>query len=482
MRAVQSGGTGAMQNSGMRRNDAIAHYPSAASSSVPKKDAGGHADKHAPSPPPSSAALRSTYEGGGAYIAGFSSVSFPTPHCLFPDDKKRATADSPHSPRESDSKNLGELHRASGSLEARGELATADLRNALNQAVQAAVQRGEYLLLELLSFKLLSLARRGDRDGIQELARSTSSHFVLSPTDSNLAALSGGSTEKGSSLRGSSESVNGPPVSFSPFITAVTVAPNSYLKCELVPSGVKAAEDTSSAMSSGGARRDATKLLNILEPFLKEASSRARLQEVEPLPILTPSSHVNLTELRDMIVSVSQHASNLTSKEPRLLDISSPCHVLGDLHGNLVDLDFFKRCLWPAGPAAAAGNFLFLGDFVDRGPDSIVVAAYVMAMKILEPSKWFMIRGNHETRQVNGNVEHYGEGSFLWQCTRVFGDVNGMAVWECVNNFFDTLSLAAMIDRSIFCVHGGIPKALCEQGASLADISQVLPNTPTPNP
>jgi len=102
--------------------------------------------------------------------------------------------------------------------------------------------------------------------------------------------------------------------------------------------------------------------------------------------------------------------------------------VLGDLHGNLVDLNFFKTLLWPAGPAASAGGFLFLGDFVDHGPDSIAIVAYVIAMKCLEPSKWWLIRGNHTTREVSGNTEHYGEGSFLWQCLTQFGDTDGHLV------------------------------------------------------
>jgi len=147
--------------------------------------------------------------------------------------------------------------------------------------------------------------------------------------------------------------------------------------------------------------------------------------------------------------------------------------VLGDIHGNLLDLEFFARCLWPAGPEAAAGNFLFLGDFVDRGKDSIAAIGYIMAMKILNPKKWWMIRGNHETREVNGNIDHYQDGSFLRQCHRLFGEIDGQRVWETVNTFFDTLPLAASIDGKVFCVHGGIPRSLCTEEASLDMIRQV---------
>jgi hypothetical protein len=65
--------------------------------------------------------------------------------------------------------------------------------------------------------------------------------------------------------------------------------------------------------------------------------------------------------------------------------------IFGDIHGNLTDLQFFRKTLWPAGPEVTAGDFLFLGDFVDRGRDSIPVIAYIMSMKILNPTKWHMI-------------------------------------------------------------------------------------------
>ena len=54
-----------------------------------------------------------------------------------------------------------------------------------------------------------------------------------------------------------------------------------------------------------------------------------------------------------------------------------------------------------------------------------------------------------------------GEGSFLWQCLKLFGDEGGHLVWEAVNGWFDTLPLAATIDQSIFCVHGGMIKCVC---------------------
>jgi len=214
-------------------------------------------------------------------------------------------------------------------------------------------------------------------------------------------------------------------------------------------------------------------------PKTERAIERARelLHLIEPLMEHTANgTHppaVDREQLRDLVLDVADAAASIQVTEPRMLDVPAPCYVLGDIHGNLLDLTFFKRTIWPAGPAAQGGDFLFLGDFVDRGADSLPVAAYMMAQKVLNPKKWWMIRGNHETREVNGNIKTYREGSFLHQCLRIFGDLDGRAVWERVNCFFDTLPLAARIANKVFCVHGGLPRELCQPGARLEMINDI---------
>jgi diadenosine tetraphosphatase ApaH/serine/threonine PP2A family protein phosphatase len=214
-------------------------------------------------------------------------------------------------------------------------------------------------------------------------------------------------------------------------------------------------------------------------PKTERAIDRARelLQLIEPLMEHTANgTHppaVDREQLRDLVLDVADAAASIQVKEPRLLEVPAPCYVLGDIHGNLLDLTFFKRTIWPVGPAAQGGDFLFLGDFVDRGADSLPVAAYMMAQKVLNPKKWWMIRGNHETREVNGNIKTYREGSFLHQCLRIFGDLDGRNVWERVNCFFDTLPLAARVANKVFCVHGGIPRELCQPGARLEMINEI---------
>lgn len=112
----------------------------------------------------------------------------------------------------------------------------------------------------------------------------------------------------------------------------------------------------------------------------------------------------------------------------RCLYLESPTFVFGDTHGNLEDLHFFSDNIWRLGINLHPGRFLFLGDYVDRGLSSLEVVTYLIALKILFPNKIFMLRGNHETRDVNGWEEHYGDRSFIAQCKSRFGEDRGEEV------------------------------------------------------
>lgn len=166
-----------------------------------------------------------------------------------------------------------------------------------------------------------------------------------------------------------------------------------------------------------------------------------------------PLAIVDLCDLCDA-------AATVLASEPSLLELSAPVYVLGDLHGNFVDLQFFERSLWRLGPELSPSSFLFLGDFVDRGPHSVELAAYLLSLKITNPRTVFLLQGNHESEAVNGDVDHYGAaGSFRAQCAALYGD-QGDAVWTAMNAAFRQMPIAATIDKRIFCVHGGVPRAV----------------------
>eukprot|EP00605_Chrysophyceae_sp_TOSAG23-4_P002316 GSChrysophyteH1.ASY1.ANO1.2562.1 assembled CDS len=172
--------------------------------------------------------------------------------------------------------------------------------------------------------------------------------------------------------------------------------------------------------------------------------------------------YLNSSQFASDLMVVCEEIEAVFEEEPRVIFLQSPCYVFGDIHGNLEDLQFFADNIWKMGMNLTAGKFLFLGDYVDRGMQSLECTAYLFAMKLLYPHKIFMLRGNHETRDVNGWEEHYAEKSFVRQCKDRFGSHIGTQLWEECNQAFDCLALAAVIDQDIFCIHGGIPRPINE--------------------
>jgi len=172
------------------------------------------------------------------------------------------------------------------------------------------------------------------------------------------------------------------------------------------------------------------------------------------------ASYVNSATFANDIISLCKKVTPIFEAEDRCLRLQAPVYVFGDVHGNLTDLRFFQENVWRLGMELTGGKFVFLGDYVDRGLLGLEVVAYMFSQKAALPHKVFMLRGNHETRSVNGDESWYGQKSFFYQCKSRFGFSLGQEVYEEVNKVFDRLPLACLIDGDIFCVHGGIPRPI----------------------
>ena len=150
----------------------------------------------------------------------------------------------------------------------------------------------------------------------------------------------------------------------------------------------------------------------------------------------------------DSALSIIHKAKDILSNEPNVLSINAPIKVFGDIHGQFYDLINFSDQSNLESPSDD-NQFLFLGDFVDRGSFSCEVILYILCLKINFPKHVFLLRGNHESEAIS---THYG---FRVECMHKYG----LSVYYHFISCFQSLPIASIIHTNygdIFAVHGGI--------------------------
>lgn len=163
------------------------------------------------------------------------------------------------------------------------------------------------------------------------------------------------------------------------------------------------------------------------------------------------------------ITAVCNAARELFLSQPALIELAPPVKIVGDVHGQYTDLiRMFEMCGFPPN-----SNFLFLGDYVDRGKQSLETILLLLCYKLRYPENFFLLRGNHECANV---TRVYG---FYDECKRRCN----VKVWKTFVDTFNTLPIAAIVAGKIFCVHGGLSPSLTH----MDDIRNIARPTDVPD-
>eukprot|EP00698_Gefionella_okellyi_P020216 TRINITY_DN6320_c0_g1_i1.p1 TRINITY_DN6320_c0_g1~~TRINITY_DN6320_c0_g1_i1.p1 ORF type:complete len:319 (-),score=52.73 TRINITY_DN6320_c0_g1_i1:71-982(-) len=145
----------------------------------------------------------------------------------------------------------------------------------------------------------------------------------------------------------------------------------------------------------------------------------------------------------DDLRALCEFVKELLIEESNVQPVASPVTVCGDIHGQFHDLlELFRT-----GGEVPQANYIFMGDFVDRGYYSLETFTMLLLLKARYPDNITLLRGNHESRQI---TQVYG---FYDECQRKYGNANA---WKYCTEVFDYLTLAAVIDGRVLCVHGGL--------------------------
>eukprot|EP00933_Yihiella_yeosuensis_P060955 TRINITY_DN63764_c0_g1_i1.p1 TRINITY_DN63764_c0_g1~~TRINITY_DN63764_c0_g1_i1.p1 ORF type:complete len:301 (-),score=34.17 TRINITY_DN63764_c0_g1_i1:61-963(-) len=174
-----------------------------------------------------------------------------------------------------------------------------------------------------------------------------------------------------------------------------------------------------------------------------------------------PPKLVQLTEAE--ISSLCILSRDVFMDQPILLELGCPLKICGDVHGQYQDL----LKLFETGGFPPEANYLFLGDYVDRGKQSLETICCLLSYKVKYPENFFLLRGNHECASINRIYGFYDE------CKRRYS----IRLWKTFTDCFNCLPVSAVVEDKMLCMHGGLSPELSQ----LEQINRVVRPTDVPD-
>ena len=173
------------------------------------------------------------------------------------------------------------------------------------------------------------------------------------------------------------------------------------------------------------------------------------------------SIHESLPFTNQEIFDLIKEVIPCLEKDHSLIRIRSPCKIFGNIHGVYTDLMRYFESFGNPSDDNQMGDinvmqYIFLGDFCDRGLYSLEVILLLFALKVKYPDFIYLIRGHHEDKFIN---EKYGLGD---ECKdRLLDDIkNPLSIFSNINKAFDYLPFGVLVDNNILMVHGGIGSSI----------------------
>ncbi|KAK1763703.1 Metallo-dependent phosphatase-like protein [Phialemonium atrogriseum] len=230
-----------------------------------------------------------------------------------------------------------------------------------------------------------------------------------------------------------------------PGLSAIYVEPEAVSQTDPVQAVPKPTLDAGASGERDPPRTDETQGASISTPQTILGTESAfdldsvidRLLEVRGS---RPGKRVHLLEFE--ILYLCNKSREIFMSQEMLLELEAPIKVVGDIHGQYYDLlRIFEYCGFP--PEA---NYLFMGNYVDYGKQSIETMCLLLAFKIKYPENFFLLRGSHESAAANRVFGFYDE------CKQLYN----ILLWKIFTDCFNCMPVAAIIDEQIFAMHGGL--------------------------